>query len=135
LGDFLQAHALPYVQVKVARYEDAYLSLLIRLSIDTTAFDPETIQANVRAALFEAFSLRKRKLGQACYIGEVYRIAERVQGVANSVCAFMENTLGSLEIFRGSDEVVRIVHPLARQVLYLHRDRSTLELSYERDTL
>jgi len=129
LRDFLQTQALPYVRVQVDPYQDAYISLNIRLSIDTAAFDPETVQANVQAALLEAFSLRKRKLGQALYIGEVYRVVERVRGVANSVCEILNK-------LKGPDEKPLIVRPRLDQVLYLHRDRdkSTLYLSYERYT-
>jgi hypothetical protein len=133
LRAFLQSHSAQHIRVAVERFEDLKLKLEVELQIDTTAFDPETVQENVKAALHEAFKLRQRKLGQALSLGEVYRVVEQVRGVANSVCTFTESMYVGPNppvAERGPDGAARIARPGPRQVLYLDDVAADLTISY-----
>jgi hypothetical protein len=86
LASFLRAHALPGVDVTVSRFSPDPVRLDISLEVDTAAWNPEVVVRDVRAALFDALALRRRKLGAALYLSEVYRVVEEVRGVESSVC-------------------------------------------------
>jgi len=85
LTAFLVAHAVPEVEVTVLSYEPRTFALEVLLTVDVAAYNPDTVTAAVKGALQEAFSLRKRKLGQDLYLSEVYQVVEGVAGVEHSV--------------------------------------------------
>jgi len=85
LTDFLLAHAVPEVEVTVLPYESLTFALEVLLSVDSAAYNPDAVTAAVKSALLDAFSLRKRKLGQALFLSEVYQVVEGVTGVEHSV--------------------------------------------------
>jgi hypothetical protein len=86
LKQFLEAHALPGVEVAVRRYEAGRLSLQVTLRVQSEAFDPAKVRDDVEAALLDAFSLSRRGLGQDLFLSEVFQVVEGVQGVENSTC-------------------------------------------------
>lgn len=85
LKDFLIAHALPEVDVTVLPYESRSFALEVRLNVDAAAYNPDAVATAVKSALQEAFSLRRRKLGQDLFLSEVYHVVEWVTGVEHSV--------------------------------------------------
>lgn len=84
LTDFLVAHALPEVEVTVVPYEPRTFSLEVLLTVETGR-NPDLVTAAVKSALQDAFSLRKRKLGQDLFLSEVYQVVEETTGVEHSV--------------------------------------------------
>lgn len=85
LTAFLVANAVPGVEVTVLPYESRTFALEVLLTVDAAAYNPDTVTAAVKVALQDAFSLRKRKLGQDIYLSEVYQVVEGVTGVEHSV--------------------------------------------------
>jgi hypothetical protein len=120
LGGFLRAHALPNVEVTVTRFRPLPVTLSVTVEIDTAAFDPTTVTRDVRAALYSALSVRRRRLGQAVFLGDVYSVVENITGVSTSRC-----------VINGDPTVNRILS-VSDGVLFLDPDRpSTLSVSYE----
>jgi uncharacterized phage protein gp47/JayE len=84
LTEFLVAHALPGVEVTVLPYVPRTFSLEVLLTVESGR-NPDLVAAAVKGALQDAFSLRKRKLGQDLFLSEVYRVVEGTAGVEHSV--------------------------------------------------
>lgn len=84
LTDYLLAHALPGVDIRVLPYETATFDLDVRLTVDTQAYDPDTVRETVSAALAARFALPSRRLGQDLFLSEVYQVVEAVAGVSHS---------------------------------------------------
>lgn len=85
LRDFLIAHALPEVDVAVLPYQSRSFALEVLVSVDSAAYNSDEVITAVKSALQEAFSLRRRKLGQDLFLSEVYHVVEWVTGVEHSV--------------------------------------------------
>lgn len=85
LTAFLVAHAVPEVEVTVLPYESRTFALEVLLTVDAAAYNPDVVTVAVKSALQDAFSLRKRKLGQDLFLSEVYQVVEGVTGVEHSV--------------------------------------------------
>jgi predicted phage baseplate assembly protein len=86
LTDYLEAHAVPSVEVRVSDYEPQPAWLSVTVEVDTRAYNPEEVVKAVRAALLEVFSLRRSALGQPLYLSDLYKTVEAVTGVESSVC-------------------------------------------------
>jgi hypothetical protein len=133
IAAFLRAHALPGIDVTVTRFERDEVRLAVDLEIDTAAWDPEVVVRDVRAALDDALSLRRRKLGAPLYLSEVYRVVGGVRGVGSAVCRFLlppdDPRAG------GDDRLLRRVVPLSDvHVLYVDPDdRAALAISWRRE--
>ncbi|MFO1434529.1 MAG: baseplate J/gp47 family protein [Candidatus Competibacteraceae bacterium] len=123
---FLQTHALPGVEVTVRAYEPMLIDLEITVRVKSAEYDPQQTKERVDAALRQALGLRRRRLGQALYQSELYRIVEEVRGVENSDCWLRR---------RGQKERAGAVVPGDRQVVYLDPTYSTLVLRTEEFTL
>ncbi|ATB39035.1 hypothetical protein CYFUS_004474 [Cystobacter fuscus] len=93
LKEYLQAHAVPGVEVEVSAYKPQPVRLDVTVEVDTRAYNPDTVVKAVREVLAEALSLRRRELGQPLYLSDVYKVVEAVPGVENSVCV-MDGTPG-----------------------------------------
>ena len=46
---------------------------------------------DVRAALYDALSLRRRQLGQPVFLGDIYAVVENVPGVSTSRCVLNDD--------------------------------------------
>jgi hypothetical protein len=86
LTTFLENRALPNVEVTLTRFRPLPVTLAVTVEIDLAAFDPAVVLRDVRAALHDALSLRRRRLGQAVFLGDVYAVVENVPGVSTSRC-------------------------------------------------
>ncbi|TKJ38538.1 hypothetical protein CEE37_12280 [candidate division LCP-89 bacterium B3_LCP] len=84
LRSYIAEYSLPNVTILVEDYESISFSLDVILNVNTTGYDPEEVVVAVKAALEDEFSLKNRKLGQAVYLSEVYKIVEATAGVENS---------------------------------------------------
>lgn len=115
LTAFLVANAVPEVEVTVLPYESRTFALEVLLTVDSAAYNPDTVTAAVKVALQDAFSLRKRKLGQDLYLSEVYQVVEGVTGVEHSVAVI------------NGDPAVRRVAAGDREVLTLGQLVVTVE--------
>ena len=85
LTRFLLNHTVPGIEVAVLPYEEVTFSLAVVLTVDAEQFIPEDVVKEVEKALREAFSLRKRGLGQDLFLSEIYALVEAVTGVRHSV--------------------------------------------------
>jgi hypothetical protein len=120
LAAFLQRHSLPNVEVTVTRFRPLPVSLAVTVEIDLAAFDPGFVLEGVRAALYDALSLRRRRLAQAVFLGDIYAVVENVTGVSTSRCVLNDDPTAS-----------RILS-VSNGVLFLDPDSpATLSLSYE----
>jgi predicted flap endonuclease-1-like 5' DNA nuclease len=119
LRDFLNAHAIPGVNVEVSPYEPIRFDLEATLRIDPDLYSPDDVLENVRQALIDGFSLAKRKLGQDLFLSEVFQVVEGTNGVQNSTCII--NELPTLRRLGASD----------REVIYLEPSVSRLDLIYK----
>ncbi len=107
LTSFLVAHAVPEVEVTVLPYESITFALEVLLTVDSAAYNPDLVTAAVKSALQDAFSLRKRKLGQALYLSEVYQVVEGVTGVEHSV-SVINGDAGVRRVAAGEREVLTL---------------------------
>ncbi|ABI57091.1 baseplate J/gp47 family protein [Alkalilimnicola ehrlichii MLHE-1] len=137
LTRYLGTHGVPGVDLRVEDYVPVVIGLDITLRIDLDAFDPEPVIEAVRAALEEAFSLRRRRLGQPLYRGEVFQVVEGVRGVANSSCEIRVVSVGTegeadgLRQVLTSGGVVRVLQPGPRQCLHLAPGRPDIAIETE----
>ena len=84
LQRWLQAHALPGVQVNVVAFESVRVRLSMTVYIDTSAWEAGVVAEAVREALLAAFGLDRRRLGQPLYRSELFAVIENVTGVLHS---------------------------------------------------
>ena len=91
LATFLQSHALPNVEVTVTRFVPLPVTLAVTVEIDLAAFEPAVVLRDVRAALYDALSLRRRQLGQPVFLGDIYAVVENVPGVSTSRCVLNDD--------------------------------------------
>ncbi|GLI36895.1 hypothetical protein KI811_14750 [Geobacter hydrogenophilus] len=115
LTAFLVAHAVPEVEVTVLPYESRTFALEVLLTVDAAAYKPDVVTAAVKIALQDAFSLKKRKLGQSLFLSEVYQVVEGVTGVEHSVAVI------------DGDRTLRRVAAADREVLTLGQLVVTVE--------
>ncbi|HEX7842355.1 MAG TPA: hypothetical protein VF469_33010 [Kofleriaceae bacterium] len=120
IAAFLAGHALPNVEVTVRRFLPLPVTLAVTVEIDLAAFDPVAVLGDVRAALFDALSLRRRRLGQPVFLSDVYAVVENVTGVSTSRCVLDD------------DPTANRILSVSDGVLFLDpASPSTLSLSYE----
>jgi predicted phage baseplate assembly protein len=117
LATFLQSHALPNVEVTVTRFRPLPVTLAVTVEIDLAAFDPAVVLRDVRAALYDALSLRRRELGQPVFLGDVYAVVENVPGVSTSRCVLNDDPTAN-RILSVSDGVL-FLDPASPQSLSL----------------
>src|SRR5262245_33871716 len=120
LATFLQSHTLPNVEVTVTRFLPLPVTLAVTVEIDLAAFEPAVVLRDVRAALYDALSLRRRQLGQPVCLGDIYAVVENVPGVSTSRCVLND------------DPTANRILSLSDAVLFLDPARpQTLGLAYE----
>ena len=86
LAQTLEQHALPGVGVEITPFVSRPLHLDICLCVRTSEYSPTEVEARVRGALAEAFSLRRRRLGQDVFASQVIQVVEGIEGVESSRC-------------------------------------------------
>lgn len=122
LTEFIHSHAVPGANVSVEDYEPVVISIQVLVRLDYEAFDKEEVQAAVKSALEEKFSLKYRRLGQSLYRGEIYKVVESVTGVENSTCEIglpAQSLTRQPNVVKGSDGVIRVIAPTDRQCVHL----------------
>lgn len=122
LIDFVRSHAVPGAHVSVEEYEAVVVAFQVIVRLDYSAFDKEAVLANVKATLEEAFSLKRRRLGQPLYRGELYKVVEAVTGVENSTCEIglpVQPLSVQPKVVKGSDGVIRVIQPADHQCVHL----------------
>lgn len=114
---FLQAHALPGVQVSIEKFgEETGFEMKVTIRVKSAEYLPAEIVKAVKAALTDRFSLKHRKLGGNLYLSEVYKIVEGVKGVENSVCRLIQED-DTLQVIKAKDEcTVVYLDPLKLKV-------------------
>jgi uncharacterized phage protein gp47/JayE len=117
LATFLQSHALPNVEVTVTRFVPLPVTLAVTVEIDLAAFEPAVVLRDVRAALYDALSLRRRRLGQPVFLGDIYAVVENVPGVSTSRCVLNDDPTAN-RIMSLSD-AVQFLDPASPQTLGL----------------
>jgi hypothetical protein len=129
---YLETYALPFVQVSVTGYVPTPVHLNIELMVPADQYVKEDVTLKVRDALLNDFTLRKRKIGQAFYLSEVYKTVEQVEGVSQSVCGITEQTfLGAVppKKVAGEQGDVRVVLAHENQVVYIDENNSSITIT------
>lgn len=85
LVTFVLSRALPGIAITISPYEAVPVKIGVTVRVDTARFDKADVQDAVLAALTDAFSLARRRLGQPLYVAEILAAAERVEGVETLV--------------------------------------------------
>jgi len=95
--------------------------LRVRLRVRSDAFDPQQVADDVMAALAEAFAISQRKLGQALYRGEVYKVVDNLTGVENSDCSITlgPGTVAALKQVGSTGGEIQVARPGPDQCLVL----------------
>ncbi len=124
LHTFLSSHSQPGFALTVQAHEIHPFDLAVTVQIHLSQYKPVEVLDRLREALWEAFSLRNRKLGQDLYLSDVYNIVERVQGVTNSTCVLQGD--GELSRLRAAELFTNAM----RGVILLDREKSSLIVDY-----
>lgn len=111
LEAYLNNHSLPRVRVCVRVFSPVSLQLNILLEVTQATHDPAQVVQAVRELLLFSLSLRQRRLGQAVYLSEVYKLVESVPGVAASQCQFAEPSHKSQQHQTVSSQEVLFLDP------------------------
>jgi len=127
MTEYLLNHTRPGVQVIVSGYRAILLGLEIKLRVDTTAFDGDTVAQQVRTALYDSFSLQQARLGQSLYRSRVYQVIEAVAGVENvdviiNPDGFYDEAgelIAPADVYTAADGSIRRITPSARQLIYI----------------
>jgi hypothetical protein len=139
LETYLEAAAVPGVEVQVTRFDAIVLDLDIKVQVVTSAFDPDAVLADVRAALAQAFALRKAALGRPLHRAAIYQVVEAVKGVENSTCMIKDSTVQGASkprrVARGSDLDIRAIFATERQIIHIDPRQSSITMAYEEFTL
>lgn len=122
LREYLQAHTLPGVDVKVSAARMTPFDVTVTVRVKSAEHDPDQVVERVRASLLDAFYLQRRLLGQDLFLSEVYQVVEGVEGVESSTCTIGGGGLRRLD---ASD----------RQVFHLDPEASRIALRHEEWTL
>ena len=117
LATFLQSHALPNVEVTVSRFVPLPVTLAVTVEIDLAAFEPAVVLRAVRAALYDALSLRRRQLGQPVFLGDIYAVVENVPGVSTSRCVLDDDPTANRIL--SLTDAVQFLDPASPQTLGL----------------
>ncbi len=131
LAAYLEGAGLPGVQVRVRGHQAVPIHCRLSVQVAGEGVLPARVAEALRAVLLEAFSLRRRGLGQPLYLSELYAVVEGVPGVANAQVVLLpqpgpEPTPRPLRRASGAIQVLR---PAPHQVLYLDPARSTLAIA------
>ena len=136
LKSYLESHALPGVNISVSAYEPVIVSFVIRVRIDTEAFDQDKVSEEVISALSSAFSIDNRELGQPLYRGELYQVVEGISGVENSTCELRFDGAGQVfskepRIAKGDNDIIRVIFPSPRQCIHLNAAMPMISVTVE----
>lgn len=134
LQETLSQHALPGVQISIAKYQTVILDLDIMIQIKMAEFDADLVTEDVRQALFDAFSLKQGRLGESLYRSQVIEVIEGVTGVENCECKIngsgFRDEKGMVvkprRVVQGNGGVIKRVSLDERQVIYMDEKLSAL---------
>lgn len=121
IASYLAERAQPGVNITVSDFTPLAFALDVTVRVRTDAYDKQTVQDAVAAALETAFSKQTRKLGQPLYRGEVYKVVDGVEGVENSDCS-IDLTItpaSALSRITQTGSQVLLAQPAVSQCLYL----------------
>ncbi len=130
LSDYLEARALPTVEVTVDSYDPVVIDLDITIRVISEAYEPEEVVNQVKAALQAAYGIKNRSLGQALYRGDLYHVVENIEGVENSDCIIADFELPEQElsedekdtallVVTGINDQIKALKPHSYQVIHL----------------
>lgn len=135
LTEYLQTYSLPGVVVDVTEYDPIVITLDITVRVKSDEYDPETVKADVKAALLERFKLENRKLGTDLFRAELYEVAEGIEGVENSECKIDTMTGTPEDVMSGDTGVVRMISVGERQVVYVSGDGLGITVQHDEYSL
>lgn len=119
LQAFLLARAQPGMAIGISDYSRLTFRLSVTVRVRSDAFERETVQDAVLAALQAAFTEQARQLGQPLYRGEIYKVVDAVAGVENSDCGIVLGaaTQGQLARAVEADGKLLLAQPAPGQCL------------------
>lgn len=113
ITDYLQQRAVPTVQVVVESYDPIEIDVKINFRLNSAIYEESQVVTDVKNALVEAFSVERRRINQALHLSEIYAVVEKVPGVEDSTCAFLDDKLEPTEqqlILSGMKKIVFIAN-------------------------
>jgi len=139
LESYLAAHTLPGVVVTVSPFAPVHLVLDVTVRVVSSAFDPEAVLVEVRAALISALALERARLGAPIHRAAIFKIVESVAGVENATCMITEvkdSEVPGLFVHQvvGADGTIRAVFPKPTQAIFLATG-TDVSLGYQEFTL
>ena len=139
LESYLAAHTLPGVVVTVSPFAPVHLVLDVTVRVVSSAFDPEAVLIEVRAALTSALALERARLGAPIHRAAIFKIVESVAGVENATCMITEvkdSEVPGLLVRQvvGPDGTIRAVFPKPTQAIFLAAG-TDVSLGYQEFTL
>lgn len=136
LTAFVEARSVPGVRVALEPYEPVRLLVEASVRVDGEAFDRSVVQASAQAALLDAFSLRRRALGQPAYIAEVVAALERVNGVETAIVkSFAVPDESALLRVARTDDANSAFFPHPRQVVAAVAATATADMTVKVEAL
>ena len=129
LTDYVQTHAAPHVKVRLTEFEPVWADLTIQVTINTQEYELDKVRRAIGENLLNTFSLKKRRIGQSLYLGEVYSVVESVTGVVQSICKLaVGGYSGSVAptAVKGRSTHVTLIRPDRGQVVILDEGRSNI---------
>ncbi|MXP65366.1 hypothetical protein E0493_18620 [Roseomonas sp. M0104] len=121
IAAFVSARALPGTRVAIADHVPVPVLASVTLRIDTARFDQAKVAEAAREAILNAFSLRRRTLGQPFYLAELLAAAENVEGVRTTVVTAFGRAPGAPAVQREGaiGGALAVIQPRADQVAFL----------------
>jgi hypothetical protein len=118
---FVLARALPGTIMTVTGYTDIPVSIAVTIFVDIDRYEKTDVQDAVFAALLDAFSLARRRLGQPLYVAEILAACESVEGVSTAVVDAFARKAGAAEPLREAtmSGALAAIFPREEQVVHL----------------
>ncbi|MHC2284111.1 hypothetical protein ACVME8_010781 [Bradyrhizobium diazoefficiens] len=85
LSDFIRQRAIPDMRLQIEGFVAVPVHILATVRVELARYDKNDVVEASIAALVDAFSLRRRALGQSFLIGEILAALEKVDGVETAV--------------------------------------------------
>ncbi len=122
LQTHLKARVLPGTTTEIEEFGRLHVTLSAALRADTEQFQKDELRDTAIAALFAAFGLKERRLGQTFFVAEVLAALEALDGVETvqaTLAVKSDTTVTDDQIFESSTGVIRAIYPTGQQTAFV----------------
>ncbi|MCB4768055.1 baseplate J/gp47 family protein [Ancylobacter sp. Lp-2] len=120
LTAFVLARSAPASTMSVTGYSAVPVRIAVTVQVDIDRYETSDVIDRVATALLDAFSLRRRRLGQPLYIAEILAACERTDGVSNAVVDTFARKTGGPEPLREATVGTMLAAIFAREGQVVH---------------